>query len=54
MPGARVGLGTAAYEADMLPADLPRPVMAKEKCEFIAIKHSLNIFFGKHYTLFGT
>ena len=26
MPGARVGLGTAAYEAKILPSELPRPV----------------------------
>ena len=27
MPDMRVHLGTSAYEADMLPVELPRPVM---------------------------
>ena len=27
MPDASVGLGTAAYEADTLPIELPRPIL---------------------------
>ena len=37
VPGAMDNLGTAAYEADTLPTELPRPVWIKEVHEVVTL-----------------